>query len=55
MFFRTVSFQVLCGTTILFNKEKLWRMWIGLKPIVVLFKPEAVEVRKVKKYYFTLK
>ncbi|XP_054706470.1 cytochrome P450 4c3-like [Uloborus diversus] len=39
-----LSFQVLCGSTKLFYKEKLWRMWIGLKPVVVLFKPETVEV-----------
>ncbi|XP_035221746.1 cytochrome P450 4c3-like [Stegodyphus dumicola] len=39
-----LSFQVLCGSTVLFYKEKLWRMWIGLRPVVVLFKPETVEV-----------
>ncbi|XP_042897914.1 cytochrome P450 4c3-like [Parasteatoda tepidariorum] len=39
-----LTFQVLCGTTILFYKEKLWRMWIGIKPVVVFFKPETVEL-----------
>ncbi|GIX83775.1 cytochrome P450 4V2 [Caerostris extrusa] len=39
-----LTFQVLCGTTLLFYKEKMWRMWIGTKPWVILFKPETVEV-----------
>ncbi|KAG8200762.1 hypothetical protein JTE90_006346 [Oedothorax gibbosus] len=39
-----LSFQVLCGSTVLFYREKLWRMWIGFKPLVICFKPESVEV-----------
>ncbi|GFU13262.1 cytochrome P450 4V2, partial [Nephila pilipes] len=39
-----LTFQMLCGSTLLFYKEKLWRMWIGSKPWVIVFKPETVEV-----------
>ncbi|GBM59071.1 Cytochrome P450 4c3 [Araneus ventricosus] len=38
-----LTFQVLCGATLLHGKEKMWRLWIAGKPWVILHKPEAVE------------
>ena len=31
---------------LIYYKERICKIWIGLKPIVVLFTPEAVEVSK---------
>ncbi|CAL1279535.1 unnamed protein product [Larinioides sclopetarius] len=39
-----ITFQVLCGATLLHGKEKFWRLWIGGKPWIFIHKPEAVEV-----------
>ncbi|XP_013794828.1 cytochrome P450 4c3-like [Limulus polyphemus] len=39
-----VLFQTLCGFAHLFDKERLFRFWIGMRPVVAFYKPETVEV-----------
>ncbi|XP_067139879.1 LOW QUALITY PROTEIN: uncharacterized protein [Centruroides vittatus] len=39
-----LCFQALCGVTHIFDKWRILRFWFGLRPIVVFFKPETVEV-----------
>ncbi|XP_035209832.1 cytochrome P450 4c3-like isoform X2 [Stegodyphus dumicola] len=39
-----ISFQALCGIAHIYDKERLLRFWFGLKPVVLFFKPETVEV-----------
>nr|XP_042895147.1 cytochrome P450 4c3 [Parasteatoda tepidariorum] len=38
------SFQFLCGVAHIYDKERLLRFWFGLKPVVLFYKPETVEV-----------
>ncbi|GIY91167.1 cytochrome P450 4V2 [Caerostris darwini] len=44
LIWNSVSFQALCGIVYIYDKARLLRFWFGLKPIVLFFKPETVEV-----------
>lgn len=35
---------MLVSTPLIYGREKICRMWLGLRPFVLLFTPEAVEV-----------
>ncbi|XP_054724724.1 cytochrome P450 4c3-like [Uloborus diversus] len=39
-----LSFQALCGIAYIYDRARLLRFWFGVKPIVLFFKPETVEV-----------
>ncbi|XP_022249547.1 cytochrome P450 4c3-like isoform X2 [Limulus polyphemus] len=41
---RVMFFQILCGFSHMFDKERIFRFWIGIQPIVAFYKPETVEV-----------
>ncbi|KAG8196951.1 hypothetical protein JTE90_009010 [Oedothorax gibbosus] len=43
-FYVSVSFQALCGIAHIYDKARLLRFWFGLRPVVLFFKPETVEV-----------
>ncbi|RWS12117.1 cytochrome P450 monooxygenase-like protein [Dinothrombium tinctorium] len=36
-------YQMLSSTRIIYGKEKICRFWLGLRPLVILFTPEAIE------------
>ncbi|XP_076327236.1 cytochrome P450 4c3-like isoform X1 [Tachypleus tridentatus] len=40
---RVILLQVLCGFSHMFDKERIFRFWIGMQPVVALYKPETVE------------
>lgn len=35
---------MLCGTDKIYNEEGIIRMWVGYKPIVILYRPNEIEV-----------
>ena len=35
---------------LVYNEQRICKIWIGLKPIVILFTPEAVEVININLY-----
>lgn len=39
-------FHLLVGMTHYFERERIFKAYLGFQPVVVLFKPESVEVRK---------
>lgn len=36
-------FQLLCGGCHVFEKSRIWRFFIGLRPVALFYKPETVE------------
>ncbi|XP_074600599.1 cytochrome P450 4c3-like [Brevipalpus obovatus] len=36
-------YQMLASTPLIYGKERICRMWLGLRPFVLLFTPESVE------------
>ncbi len=49
--FFVVIYQMLSAMHNIYKNERICRMWIGLRPIVVLFTPESVEVFDFEIYF----
>lgn len=43
-------YQMFNAMNLVYNQQRICKIWIGLKPIVILFTPETVEVIEFNLY-----